>query len=114
MLPVGVMPRFLYSAFAIVIAFVLVAEKPVGDGLDHADAYDRQGMNPRRDWNIGSVAYRWRSIDRWRRHLGAWWPGLPDDIEPFLVGLFRRAGSTELREVLTAAARSHVRWGAAM
>ena len=113
-LPAGVMPRFLYSALAIVVAFVLVAPKPIGDDLNHADAYDQQGMNPRRDWNIRSAAYRWRSVDRWAAHIAEWWPGSPDGVESLLVGLYRRAGSTDRRALLAAATASHVRWGAAM
>lgn len=112
-LPIGVMPRYLYSAFAIVVAFLLVAEEPVGEGRTDALAYRRQGMNRVRSWHRG-VDYRWASLGRWAAHLETWWPGLPDTVEGLLTGLIRRAGSTDPPAVLNAAAASHVRWGAAM
>lgn len=112
-LPMGVMPRYLYSAFAIVIAFTLVAAPPVGRGLTDALAYKRQGMNRLRRWHRG-VDWRWRSIDRWTAQIEAWWPGLPDTLDGLLIGLRERAGSTDPPALLAAAAGSHVRWGAAM
>ena len=36
-LPKGVLPRYLYSAAAMVMAFLLVADRPVGEGLSDAD-----------------------------------------------------------------------------
>lgn len=112
-LPVGVLPRYLYSAFAIVIAFTLVATEPVGRGMSDARAYRRQGMNAVRRWRRG-VDWRWRSIDRWRAQIQTWWPGLPDSLDGLLVGLRSRAGSTDPPALLAAAAGSHARWGAAM
>lgn len=112
-LPVGVMPRYLYSAFAIVWAFSLVAAEPAGHGLTHALAYKRQGMNRVRRWHRG-VDWRWRSVDRWAAQIGTWWPGLPGTVEALLFGLIRRAGSTDPPALLAAAAGSHVRWGSAM
>ncbi len=112
-LPVGVIPRYLYSVFAIVIAFTLVAARPVGRELTDALAYQRQGMNRIRRWHRG-VDWRWRSVDRWSAQIERWWPGLPDTIESLLTGLYRRAGSTDPPRVLAAAVASHVRWGAAM
>lgn len=113
-LPRGVLPRFLYSALAIVVSFVLVGAQPVGDGLSHAAAYDIAGMNPSRRWSK-PWPYRWRSIDRWRAHIPDWWPGVGDQgLDGLLIGLVRRAGGTELGRLLAVAVRSHVRWGAAM
>lgn len=107
------MPRYLYSAFAMVIAFALVAAEPVGRGLTDALAYKRQGMNPIRSRRHG-VDWRWYSIDRWKKQVAFWWPGLPDTIDGLLIGLRRRAGSTDPPAVLAAAAASHVRWGSVM
>ena len=112
-LPLGVMPRFLYSAFAIITAFFLVARRPVGEGHSDEEAYDRQGMNPIRDWNIASEHYRWRSLDRWGALIKTWWP-LATDIETLLTALLRRAGCRDHELMMAAAIRSHVRWGAAM
>lgn len=112
-LPVGVLPRYLYSAFAIVVAFTLVAAEPVGSGLTHALAYKRQGMNRVHRWHRG-VDWRWRSLERWTAMSTCWWPGLPDTVEGLLIGLRTRAGSTDPPALLAAAAGSHARWGAAM
>src|SRR5690606_18656122 len=74
-LPHGVLPRFLYSALAIVTAFLLTAASPIGEGLSDAEAYDRQGMNPSRRWTKPNI-YRWRSLDRWATRISDWWPGI--------------------------------------
>ncbi len=112
-LPVGVMPRFLYSAFAILSALFLVAERPIGEGLTDEEAYDRQGMNPIRGWNVMSENYRWRSIGRWVARIETWWP-FATDSETLLTALLRRAGCRDHEPMMAAAIRSHVRWGAAM
>lgn len=111
-LPLGVIPRHLYSAFAIVVAFVLTAAEPLGHDLTDALAYKRQGLfdrravKPRVDW-------RWVSIDRWRRSIPVWWP-FAVDVPDLLAHLHRRAGSDDLRARLEAAATSLVRWGTPM
>jgi hypothetical protein len=79
----------------------------------HALAYTRQGMNPVRRWHHG-VDWRWCSLGRWAAQIEAWWPGLPDSLEGLLIGLGRRAGSTDPPALLAAAAASHVRRGSAM
>jgi len=111
-LPAGVLSRCLYSVMAIVHAFILVSAAPVGGGLSEEEAYDIQGMNPSRRWTK-PFPYRWRSLDRWRKRIGAWWPGCRG-ISELLVELFSRASRSELREVLAVAVGSHVQWGAAM
>lgn len=110
-LPVGVMPRYLYSTFAIVIAFVLTAAEPLGNELTDALAYKRQGMNLVRARKPG-VDWRWRSIGRWKRRISTWWP-MPD-VPSLLAMLARRSTSDDLSGRLEAAARSHVRWGQRM
>jgi hypothetical protein len=113
-LPKGVLPRYLYSAAAMVMALLLVANKPVGEGKSDAAAYDRQGMNPRRRWTK-SWPYRWRSLDRWFAMAGTWWPGRAvGNLEALLTGFVVDAQSDARREVLAAAVGTHVRWGCAM
>lgn len=111
-LPVGVIPRHLYSAFAIVVAFILIAAEPVGHDLTDALAYKRQGLFDVRAVRQG-VDWRWVSVGRWRRSITAWWP-FAVDIPDLLAHLYRRAGSDDLRGRLEAAAVSHVRCGAPM
>ena len=110
-LPKGVLPRCLYSAAAIVTAFLLVAAEPVGEGLSEADAYDLQGMYRRRCWRTLDP-YRWRSLDRWFGMAGRWWPGRAiTGLEELLLGFVVDAGSHDRREVLVVALGAHARWG---
>ncbi len=111
-LPPGVLPRFLYSALAIVAAFWCTEAGPVGQGLTDAEAYAVQGMYPRPCWTK-PWPYRWRSLDRWRARIPAWWPGV-QDASGLLVELLRRAGCRDFQRVLAVSVRSHARWGAAM
>jgi len=114
-LPKGVLPRYLYSVPAIVVALLLVAATPVGEGLTDALAYRRQGMNSvhrHHRWED----WRWRSLGRWRSRLGSWWPGLPHDVGGWLTGLLVRSRGErgDRRALLAAAVDSHARWVAAM
>ena len=108
-LPQGVLPRFLYSALAIVSAFFLVAEEPIGDGLSDADAYHLQGMYSIRS---KSEPYQWRSIGRWAGRVATWWP-CARSVSDLLATLLERAGTGDRRDCLEAARRSHVCWEAA-
>jgi hypothetical protein len=113
-LPKGVLPRYLYSVAAMVMAFLLVAGGPVGEGLSEAEAYDRQGMNRRRGWTK-PWPYRWRSLGRWFGMAGTWWPGRAvAGLRELLLGFVVDAGSDARREVLASAVGTHVRWGCAM
>ncbi len=113
-LPRGVMPRYLYSAGAIVVAWLLTAEPPVGEGSSDAEAYERQGMYRQTRWT-DAQPYRWRSLDRWAALAGAWWPSLADGgLHALLVGLWERSRTGERQEVITAALDAHVWWGSAM
>jgi hypothetical protein len=110
-LPKGVLPRYLYSAAAIVTAFLLVAAEPVGRGLSEAEAYERQGMYRRRCWRTLDP-YRWRSLDRWLVQARHWWPGRAVvGLEELVLGFVVDAGSRDRREVLAAALGAHARWG---
>lgn len=112
-LPTGVMARYLYSAAAIVMAFFLVAERPVGQGLSQAEAYDRQGML--RDVTTRAFrdpSYRWRSLGRWTFCARQWWTGWAGDICSLLHLLLQRAG--DLAGAVRFALDNHVRWGFAM
>lgn len=112
-LPKGVLPRYLYGAAAIVSAFLLVAHQPVGEGLSDAEAYDRQGMYPRRCWRKLDP-YRWRSLDRWLCVAERWWPGRAfKTLDGLVSGFVVDAGGADRREVLAAALGAHARWGRA-
>lgn len=111
-LPLGVMPRFLYSVAAIVMALLLVAPAPVGEGLSEAEAYDRQGRDAPRWSRFAGRAYRWRSLGRWAARSRTWWSGLSESVEGLLATFHRRAGSGGRRDLLTAAVASHALRGA--
>lgn len=78
-LPFGVIRRYLYTAWAVVVAWFLVADEKVGEECDHAEAYKRQGMYARPEW-MDASGYRWRSISRWKAALSRRWdiPGIGD------------------------------------
>jgi len=111
-LPEGVMPRFLYSAAAIVMAFFFVGEQPVGDGMTDAEAYDRQGMLadvlPKVELD---PCYRWRSLERWARLAQQWWSSWTGSLRSLLAGFVERSGGQGRIGVLRVAVGSHVRWG---
>lgn len=114
-LPRGVMPRYLYSAAAIVTAFFLVAEPPIGEGLTDAAAYRRQGMYCRLSSDAeADPQYRWRSPGRWARLAEEWWPdGAGRGLGGLLVLFLERAGGRR-GEALRVAVDGHVRWGCPM
>lgn len=112
-LPRGVMPRYLYSVPAIVVAFFLVATAPVGHGLTHAEAYTRQGMYDVTAWRDGGP-YRWRSIDRWFSAAARWWSTPNLDVPSLLVGFMQRGRGDGLAPAIEAAVASHVCCGGAM
>lgn len=86
-LPAGVMPRFLYSVGAIVMALLFTALRPIGFGLSHAEAYGRQGQY-RKAWR-DPLKYRWRSLGRWAAlALENWWPAV--SIDALLVQFLHR------------------------
>ena len=114
-LPRGVLPRYLYSIPAIVLAFFLVARKPIGRGVRQSEAYDRQGMLrnvlPRVELD---PSYRWRSLSRWAGLAAGWWSGWTGRIASLLTIFLERAGGPGLEAAVEAAVRSHARWGCPM
>ena len=113
-LPMGVLARYLYSVAAIVVALLLKAEAPVGQGLGDAEVYRRQGMYRRPPWWPGG-RYRWRSLERWARLCAQWWPGRAvSSIGALLVDFVSRARSPALEAVVLAALSGHRQWEAAM
>ena len=75
-LPPGCLPRHLYTLGAIVMAWFLAAESPVGDGLDDEAVYDRVGVDRRASGQEPGRAgrRRWRSLRRWLHPAACWWP----------------------------------------
>ena len=108
------MKRFLYSAAAIVVAFFVKAEAPLGEGLSDAQAYKRQGMYQcSTSWPGGG--YRWRSLERWARLSEQWWPERAVlSITALVSDFVSRARAPNQSEAVVAALRSHSQWGDAM
>ena len=110
-LPWGVMPRFLYSVAAIVVAFLLVAERPTGEGLSDAEAYRRQGMYAQLS-TYAEDPYRWRSLTRWTSLACEWWLSWSGDaLSSLLIGFLERAGGRDVDEMVRVAVDGHVQWG---
>jgi hypothetical protein len=113
-LPRGVMPRYLYSAAAVVMGLFLVADEPVGEGCTEAQAYAQQGMYAKTRWTEASP-YRWRSLGRWAAMARRWWPNLATGgVVGLLVALVERSGTGGLAAAAEAAVSAHVLWGRAM
>ena len=77
--PPGCLPRHLYTLAAILTAWFLAADRPVGDGLDDETVYALLGVDPRADGPepFRSGGRRWRSLSRWLRSAATWWPTRP-------------------------------------
>jgi hypothetical protein len=77
-LPRGLLPRHLYSLFAIVHAWWLAI--PLGGRLDDPAVCARQGADrglPLRQEDHRTGRRRWRSLRRWSAKIEAWWPSVP-------------------------------------
>ena len=111
-LPRGVLPRFLHSVAAIVLAVLLVAQPPLGDGLADAQAYARQGLFARLS-TYAEEPYRWRSLDRWAAHAPHWWSGWGGDLTALILLFAERARTPDRADILNVAVAHHVRWGGA-
>lgn len=114
--PAGVVARFLYTVYAIVTAWRLAIPAPVGEGLDDAAVYARQGVDrltPERVARSGRS--RWHALERWAQHLETWWPGraaLGTTWRARVAALL--TGFTVEGDVLHRALASHASRGAAM
>lgn len=77
--PPGVLARHLYTLSAILLAWFLAADRPVGDGLDDEAVYALVGVDRRAEGQEPGHAgrRRWRSLRRWMRSATRWWPTRP-------------------------------------
>lgn len=113
-LPVGVVPRYLYSVAAIAASFFLVAASPLGEGLDDADAYEQQGLYVRFP-SPAKQPMRWRSLGRWALRGREWWPSWAnDEVRSLLAGFVICSGGRGRSAALEAAVSTHARWGCVM
>ena len=118
MSPPGVLPRYLFTLGAILVAWFLAMPRPFGDGLGHAEVCDRQGADrPAAEMRSGRP--RWRSLARWSRRLEDWWPSRPvlgstwfERTGALLVGFL--AGGGDRSEAVARAVRAHAAAGKAM
>ena len=136
-MPPGVMPRYLYSVAAIVLAWFLVTARPVGDHKSDAQAYQLQGIygalprykeesKPKEGSEAGKQRerqeqpkadkqhqykeerYRWRSLKRWLRAAPAWWPDWTGyDLSTLLAMFLQRAGGRGRQAAVAAAVAAH-------
>lgn len=101
--PPGLVARFLYSLWAIALAWLLVEPRPVGCGVSDKQAYQRQGMWAHSDWTA-PTRYRWRSLARWRRALPGRCRGLELGLTALLATATTRYRDGTVEAVVAAAA----------
>lgn len=121
--PRGVIPRHLYSLFAIVAAWWLGVGPPLGEGLDDVEVCARQGADrpatgPEKN---RTGKRRWSSLARWAAKISTWWPGRAvvgttwrARVSSLLAGFAAEAGEAGLAGILARAAASHAGTGAVM
>jgi hypothetical protein len=108
-LPRGLLPRHLYSLFAIVHALWLAVAPPIGQGRDDEEVYAHQGVDRLAADRHRTGVRRWRSLARWTMSADRWWPTLAvagetwRDRATSLIAAFVSAG-----EAPAAVARSAV------
>ncbi len=101
--PPGLLARFLYSLWAIALAWLLVEPPPFGAGVSEKRAYQRQGMWVHSAWTA-ATRYRWRSLERWRGVLPERCFGLGLGVTALLTTATMRARDGTLRAIAAAAA----------
>lgn len=118
-LPRGILPRGLYSLFAVVHALWLAVPRPVGRGLGDEAVYAHQGVDRLAQEAGRAGARRWRSLARWTTSARQWWPSVAlvgaiwRDRAASLIAAFVAAGEAPAAVVRSAVDR-HAGHGAAM
>jgi hypothetical protein len=119
-LPRGLLPRHLYSLFAIAHALWLATAAPIGRGLDDEAVYAQQGVDRLTATDRCRTGHRrWRSLARWTAHAAQWWPALAvagttwRDQAASLLAAFAVAGEAPAAVVRSAVDR-HAGRGAAV
>jgi len=119
--PPGILPRHVYSLAAILTAWFLAAERPVGDGLDDEAVYALLGVDRWLETQESGHAgrRRWRSLRRWVACASTWWPTRPaigatwrDRAASLLVGFIPGDGGRD--GAIQRALSAHVAGGTAM
>lgn len=117
--PRGLLPRHVYSLFAIVHALWLAVAPPLGRGLSDEEVYAHQGVDRLAADRHRTGARRWRSLARWTASADRWWPTLAvvgdtwRDRAASRIAAFVQAGEAPAAVVRSAVDR-HAGRGAAM
>jgi hypothetical protein len=119
-LPRGLLPRHAYSLFTIVLAWWLSGQRGAHDEAVYALlGVDRRRPGPESRHRTGRR--RWRSLARWARRIGEWWPGRAvagttwrERVASLLAGFAAEAREADLVGVIGRAVASHVDAGAVM
>jgi hypothetical protein len=112
-LPRGLLPRCLYSLFAMVHALWLAAPRPVGLGLQDEAVHDQQGVDRLSGEARRDGRRRWRSLARWTASARQWWPSVALVGETWRARAADHAGEAPAAVVRSAVDR-HAGHGAAM
>lgn len=109
--PPGVVPGFLYSLQAVLVAWWLSARQPYGEGLDDEAVYARQGVDRLAVERNHYGHARWRSLGRWARQIATWWPGQVvfgrtwrEQVRGLVIELVARGGDDWLERAARGAA----------
>jgi hypothetical protein len=122
-LPRGILPRHLYSLFAIVHAWWLATAAPLGCGLDDRAVCARQGVDrlPMATERHRTGRRRWSSLARWATKIGVWWPTVAvagttwrARVATLLIAFVAGAGEALAAGIVGRAVRRHAGDGAAM
>lgn len=118
-LPRGLLPRCLYSLFAVVHALWLAVPRPVGRGLGDEEVYAHQGVDRLAHEARRAGRRRWRSLARWTASARQGWPSVTlvgatwRDRANSMIAAFVAAGEAPAAVVRSAVDR-HAGHGAAM
>lgn len=121
--PPGVVPRCLFTLFAIVTAWCLSLRTPLGGGLTEEAVCGRQGVDrfPVGGETNRSGRRRWRSLSRWTARIGEWWPGRivtgstwRERISSLLTGFLAESDTEGMGGIVARAVEAHASSGAAM
>jgi len=74
--PIGLLPGFVYTLGAILAAWLAAAPAPMGEGLCDEEVYAGHGVD-RLAKDLHRATPRWASLERWSRLASSWWPSRP-------------------------------------
>jgi hypothetical protein len=116
--PIGLLPGFVYTLGAILASWFAAAPAPIGDGLRDEEVYAGHGVD-RLAPDMHRATPRWASLERWSRLASSWWPSRPmpvgrwrDQVAALLIGFMAGKGGRD--GAIARAVAAHAAAGAAV